>query len=890
MRLFEAVARLFDALVRPAPLILLLDDLHWVDGASLDLLRYLGRHWSRHGSPVLLLCTLRREGLEPGSPLAAQLADLGRDLPIRQVALQTLSQPQTLQLLEAIIGAESTRSRREQREHGPVRSSPAGPGAPPWPEQERPLLRLGEVLFAHTGGQPLYLLETLKLWREWQWLLPQLGADGSWKLEPTQDLAAALSQDQPRRELVPPSVRALIQGRLARLTEPACQLVRACAVLGTQVSAPRLWYLAEVGVQVGVEALEEAVGSGFLREEGATAGQPGQYRFTHELMRDVVYTELGAARRQVLHQRALARLESEGARASELAYHARACGEAEAASRYSMQAGDEAMAVFAVEEAIRHYQQARALLQQSQPMQSVLPTPQVVHLYASLGQSYAFLNACSQAQDVYEELLAYAKQHQLAALASMTLNRLAILAIQQSSDKPTVRALLEEAWQMAEASHDQQVLAETAWNRAQITAMLWEDLTSALRHGELALSLARARHDQELEGRCLFTLGVIHLFRGDVEESMHCAQAALALYAALGHEATASGELSLPSFLSGASLTQPLTNRASEALCWALLALAQGYAGQVQPSIRSGRRALALAHESKSVSVQVSSTANLASGLLEAGAYEEALELIQPTMALARTLPPTINFPILLTALGSAYQAVQQWEEARSTLEEALAVAEALDIRPSRVLTLSQLCMHYVVAGEWEAAYHYAVQAIVLRKSSDLDLYPQYETEALLHGGDEHLAKEEVQRLGQRLGRYRRFRLPYLQSRALLAAWDGESEQAIGHLREAAGLAADIGLLGERWQILAALGRVYQAAGDAVQARTAFGEAARIIGGLAEGIKDETLRAHFLAGSPIQQVLQQAHRLANQVPQDQAKPSGTPRRLVLQTDELWEAS
>ncbi len=170
------------------------------------------------------------------------------------------------------------------------------------------------------------------------------------------------------------------------------------------------------------------------------------------------------------------------------------------------------------------------------------------------------------------------------------------------------------------------------------------------------------------------------------------------------------------------------------------------------------------------------------------------------------------------------------------------------------------------------------------------DFSRQYETEALLRGGDERQARAEVQRLGERVGANRRYRIPYLQSEALLSAWNGHSEQAIGHLREAAGLAADIGLLGERWQILAALGRVYQAAGDAVQARTAFGEAARIIGGLAEGIKDETLRAHFLAGSPIQQVLQQAHRLANQVPQDQAKPSGTPRRLVLQTDELWEAS
>src|SRR5207253_3375151 len=133
-----------------------------------------------------------------------------------------LSQPETLQLLEAIIG--------EEREHGPVRPSPAGPGAPPWPEQERPLLRLGHVLFAQTGGQPLYLVETLKLWRERQWLLPQLGADGTWKLEPVVDLATTVTQEPSRHELLPASVRALIQGRLAKLTQPARQLVMASAV------------------------------------------------------------------------------------------------------------------------------------------------------------------------------------------------------------------------------------------------------------------------------------------------------------------------------------------------------------------------------------------------------------------------------------------------------------------------------------------------------------------------------------------------------------------------------------------------------------------------------------------------------------------------------------
>jgi DNA-binding SARP family transcriptional activator len=325
VRLFEAVARLLDALAERAPLVLLLDDLQWVDEASLDLVRYLARDWIRHDNRVLLLGTLRCEGLEPKS----QLADLGRDLPLSQVPLQPLSQVQTLQLIEALAG---------QGEHNPACPSRAVPAQ----ESERPLVALGDFLFAQTGGHPLYLLETLKLLREREWLVPRLGADGTWGLEPTVEMAAALAQAQSRRELLPSSVRAMIQVRLAKLSQPARRVVMASAVLGTSASARLLWQVADLGVQAGVEALEEADKSGILREEeagGPGAGHVGSYRFTHELMREVVYTELGAARRQVLHQRALAWLQAEGARASELAYHALLAGEAEVAYRSSMQAG-----------------------------------------------------------------------------------------------------------------------------------------------------------------------------------------------------------------------------------------------------------------------------------------------------------------------------------------------------------------------------------------------------------------------------------------------------------------------------------------------------------------------------------------------------------------------
>jgi len=879
-QLFEAVARLFDALARRAPLVLLLEDLHWVDEASLDLLRYLGHSWSRHGSRVLLLGTVRREGLEPNPQLSARLADLGRDLPLSQVSLQPLSKPETIQLVQAIVGQGAPGPQRagERRAHGPAQPPMPGVSPSPAPELARPLVALGEVLFAQTGGQPLYLLETLKLWRDRQWLVPRLAADGVFRLEPSGDLAV-LGEARSRRDLLPPSVRTLILARLAPLSRAARHLVQGVAVLGTAASAQLLWQVAELEVQAGVETLEEAVQRGILHEEEAGVGRLGRYRFAHDLMREVVYTELGAARRQVLHQRALARLEREGARASELAYHARSSGEVEAAYRYSVQAGVEAAAVFALEEAIGHYEQARALLHEHQRLQTELPAAEVERLYAHLGRAYANQNAWEKAQAAYEELLAYAQQKPLPTLVSLTLNHLAILALQQSYDKPQVYALLEEARQVAQTSHDQKALAETEWNLAQIAANMWDDPTSALPHGEQALSLARESLDQELEARSLSLLGYIHLLGGDFEEAMHCLEASLALYALLRTEPTTSQELSVAHFLSGAPLTQSLTNRASEAWCWGHLALAQVYAGQVQPSMRSGRRALALSKEIKNVWVHINSTRYLTYGLLDAGAYEEALGRMQDAMALARTLPPTLIFQRFLFALGRTYHALQQWEEARSTLEEAEAMAERSDLGRFHVSILSQLCMSCAVAGQWGQAHTYAVRAMALRESLDrvmilLDFSPQYETEALLRGGDEQQARAALQRLGERLGPSPRFRIPYLQSLAVLAAWEGHSEQAIGQLREAAGLAAALGLPAEQWQIQAALGTLYEAGGEPAQAHTAWASAARIIQELAEGIKDEALRARFLAGPQIHPVLQHVQSEASPVSQDQAEPSG----------------
>src|SRR5260370_12536149 len=115
-------------------------------------------------------------------------------------------------------------------------------------------------------------------------------------------------------------------------------------------------------------------------------------------------------------------------------------------------------------------------------MQRGLGASEVEPLYVYLGGAYAFQNAWQQAQQAYEELLAYAQHQRLPRLVSMTLNRLAILAVQQAHDKPQLRALLDEAWRIADTRHDHRGLVETHCHPAHITEPVWGDHKLALPH------------------------------------------------------------------------------------------------------------------------------------------------------------------------------------------------------------------------------------------------------------------------------------------------------------------------------------------------------------------------------------------------------------------------
>jgi len=331
-QLYEPLVQITLALAKRAPLVLFVDDLQWTDSATLDLLHYAIRRWQSSAARVLLLVSLRSEALHPMSHpqptdglqgLVQWLERVERELTAVHIELAPLDERDTVQMVLSIL-------------------------APPDADFAR-------WLYDETHGQPFYLVETLKDLLERQVLHPKQMADGAWTF------AVDAEHDLGQAVRVPSTVHAVIRSRLNRLSPNAFSLLVGGAVLEQRVTFERLCAISNVSEDLALPALDELI-SGRLLLEALQPGVASAYAFTNDMLRDVVYTEAGDARRRLFHQRALEILKVAGDPAAVLAHHALAAGLMQAAFRHSLAAGREALSLSAVSEAIVHFERARQIV------------------------------------------------------------------------------------------------------------------------------------------------------------------------------------------------------------------------------------------------------------------------------------------------------------------------------------------------------------------------------------------------------------------------------------------------------------------------------------------------------------------------------------------------
>ncbi len=802
LRLFEAVVRAGQALAERAPLVVYVDDLQWTDAATLDLLNYAGRRWAALGAPVLLLSTVRSEDLDTPA-LADWLAGIQRDQDLTRLAIGPLSREDTGELLQAF-----------------------GLHKPGGDEATEPLSRR---LFDETGGHPFFILQILKSYSE-RGLL-QRNEAGLWMLA----AGAPAERAEPSQSL-PSAIRALIHARLARLSSPALTACLACAVLGDGCDLERVCSVGAQPEHDGLPALEELLRRGLLRESG------GRYFFAHDKIREVAYAEISAPRRGVFHRRALEALEATAAPPAALVRHALAAYLPEPAFRYSLAAGDQALRLFAVRNAIAHYEQARTLLEtgdrrleaseavQVSSLQS--PASHLDHLYLQLGRANELINDWAQARAVYQELLVIARSAGRVTSECAALNRLATVSAQGFFDLALAATLLQEAQQIAEQSGDLVRLTDTEWNLAQINFYIW-NVEASLAHGKRALTLAREIGHQELIARSLNIIAYNSLMLGQHDEVEALAGEARALFAALG-------------------------NRAMEADCLSITAILCIHWGRTQAGMDAARAGIAIGREIENPWGVANCAYNLVQGLLDFGALADALATAHDGVAAARTAghPPTLVFNLL--ALGQVYRALFALEQAHQAHREAMEIAEALHHPLLMEWSAIEICADNALAGAWEAAHAAAQRALSLRNYCRVyvGFTRWHEIEALLRGGDAERALEDMRRMPNQLAGSRRYDLQQLRARAVQASWHGAAGEAIACLEQASALAEQHAWPIERWQIEAALGEIHLTRGENDRSRQSFARASSIVRAIADGLVDNSLRTTFLAARPVRRVLE----------------------------------
>lgn len=395
-RLFEAVARFL--LMSDLSFVLFLDDLHWADQSTLDLLHYLVRRLD--AAPVWIVGTYRREEVSLGHPLTRLRQGLGRDRRVDCLTLELLSGAAVGQIARALVGTEA--------------------GA-----------ALGDFLYRESEGNPFILVETVSDLREQDLLRYEPDERWHWAAPPA-------------AELLPTGVQDVILQRVGRLSEPAQRLLMLAAVIGRQFDAALLRAAAGPDAAAVDESLAEWLARRLVSPQ-SNAG-PGTWDLAHDKIRAVVYHTAGVARQRALHRRVGQGLEglSAGQPASvceQLAYHYEHGGDVEKALTYLPLAAAKASAVYAHQEALGYYDRALALLGSGDARRW--------SLLLQRGRALRFLSRLDEARAACQPVLS-AEDRLLAAQAARELSAIC----QARRDYVEARAWAEKAYQLAgEADH-----------------------------------------------------------------------------------------------------------------------------------------------------------------------------------------------------------------------------------------------------------------------------------------------------------------------------------------------------------------------------------------------------------------------------------------------------
>lgn len=811
-RLFENLVEFFITLSRVSPCLLVLEDAHWADQASLAFLRYLARRTLEQR--LMIVITYREVDLDEALPLQDMLIALTRDRLAERLKLTRLDQVATRMMLAALLCDD-------------------------------PPQRLVEAIYRETEGNPFFIEEVCKALLESGQLACE---DGGWKQPDLDNL------------VVPQSVRLTIQSRLSKLP-PFCQeVLRSAAILGREFDFETLQRVEEdKDEEQLIEALERAEHAQLVEELSSARG--GAFRFVHALIPLTLVESLSGLRRRRLHRRSASVIEKLRPDDLEaLAYQYSQAEEPEKALYYLRLVGDKASQRYANEDALRAYTQALEFCEERGRKRFEILAAQaaVLHLVAKRERQLAVI---SEMQSIAEELgqddLRFEALIALIdyfAITDYTLARQpcqeALALAQALGDPPregrALRRLADIAFQDGD-QHRSIHFLEAALPKFELSGLMDETISSlyllSLNYinsgerekgqlkAEKALALSRQIKDRRLEATSLRRLGIAMRAQDRKDEALVYYQEALELHRAVGDRAEECNALNAI----GALLVE--MDRLEEA----------------RPYFLQGLELAEATFNDLAIGMLLS---NYVDGyFLRQGDLEGALELIESKQKTVFNNGDRSQGFILARMKNEVLAYLGQYQRAIDEAEKALSLAEQRKDLRSQIDLLSWLGRLYAMAGQPEKGAPLLAASLerltVMDASEDyVDPYFNAAYMAWL-SGDPTAWQTGLKYARQISAFWRKVRLPYalmfsLDMEARLLLLMGEKDAALASSLEAIKIAESQGRTTGLAQIFSTHAFLLEQLNQPDQARHYLEKAYEVLMESASKLSDEALQHSFL--------------------------------------------
>ncbi len=463
-RLIEATRELVRGTDRNSPSVMIFEDTHWTDAASLDVfLRLLDL---AHEQPILFLFSYRPD----------------RDSPMWQLHKRILSDPsydyEELHL-HPLTPAEGSAL---------IGSLLENAGVPD---------KIHQAILDRSDGNPFYLEELVRVLVDRGLLAIEVN-NLVWRAE------AAIAEVE-----LPANVQSLLASRIDRLAADTRRTLQLASVIGRNFYYRVLALISENAGELD-RHLDTLQASDLVHE--ASRLPEWEFLFRHALTQEAAYRTLLRGERRAYHRRVGLALEQLFADRREelaplLAKHFSEAREDSSALKYHTIAGDTAFRLYANVEAITHYRSALGLAAKLDVNNTTL-----LHLYTRLGRTLDLRSDHTEAIAIYEELISVGRKRGDQRMVLFGLNRLATIFSTVNPQANFTRGLevAQQALVLSQRLHERGEESRAHWNLMLVRWYGFSDPAEAVRSGEASLAIAREDGLTEQQALTQMDLGLAY--------------------------------------------------------------------------------------------------------------------------------------------------------------------------------------------------------------------------------------------------------------------------------------------------------------------------------------------------------------------------------------------